>query len=572
MQTVRRSTLLLLLILVSSCARPARLPALDPARSTRTIAIVATTDVHGHVQSLPWLAGHVRNLRERLRRDGGDVLLVDAGDMWQGTLESNLSEGAAVVRAYNALGVHAVAIGNHEFDFGPVGPDTVPRRLGDNPTGNIEARARQARFPLLAANVRRRDGGPWTPHNIRPSTIVTLAGVRIGLIGVTTLSTPRTTDPRNLVQLTVTPLLEAVQREATRLRDDGATVVVVIAHAGGRCERFDAPDDLSSCNTRGEIFQLAQALPPGLVDAIAAGHNHDGIAHRINGIAVAEAFSLGRAFSRIDLAIDTRTARVLERRVHPPRYLCDGRTLREIASWSADACAPPAYEGRPVVPDRRLVDVVRRDIAIAERRRSQPLGEAVARETFTHSTRDESAASNLVVDLLRAAVPGSDVAIYNATGTRHELRAGPITYADIYAMLPFDSVVATARVPAAVVAAAVLRAATRGPVPVLSGLGAEVSCTDGTPRVTLLRDGQPVPDETVLSVVTSEFLSSGGAGYFPEDDRRFQPRLDLPMREAIVSTIPAQAPAFAAGTIGVFDPQHRRVRTPGNTFPVRCAP
>lgn len=562
----------LLLCLVAGCARPARVPGPDARGTTRTIAIVATTDVHGHVESLPWLAGHVRNLRERLRPQGGDVLLVDAGDMWQGTLESNLSEGAAVVRAYNALGMHAAAIGNHEFDFGPVGPDTVPRRPNDNPTGSLEARAREARFPLLAANLRRRDGTPWTPPNIAPSTTVTLAGVRIGLIGVTTRATPRTTDPRNLVHLTVTPLLDAVRTEATRLRADGATVIVVLAHAGGRCETFGAPDDLSSCGTRGEIFQLAQALPPGLVDAIAAGHSHDGIAHRVNGIAIVEAFNLGRAFGRIDLDIDARSGRVVRQDIHPPQYLCDGRTLRAIPSWESRACAPPPYEGRPVTADRRLVDVVRRDIAIAERRRAQPLGTAVARQPFWHSTREESPASNLIVDLLRAAVPGSDVAIYNATGTRHELPAGPITYADVYTMLPFDSVVATARLPAAAVAAAVLRGATRGPIPILSGVEAEITCEAGTPRVVLTREGHPVADDTMLSVVTSEFLSSGGAGYFPDDGARFELRLDLPMREAIVNAVPAQSEAFAAGAIGTFDPERRRVRTAGNAYPVRCTP
>ena len=94
-----------------------------------TISIVATTDVHGHVESLPWFSGHVENVRAARRADGGGVLLVDAGDMWQGTLESNLGEGAAVVRAYNALRYDAVTIGNHEFDFGPVGPEHgAPRR------------------------------------------------------------------------------------------------------------------------------------------------------------------------------------------------------------------------------------------------------------------------------------------------------------------------------------------------------------------------------------------------------------------------------------------------------------
>ena len=530
--------------------------------------MVATTDVHGHLESLPWLAGHVRNLRVARRAAGGDVLLVDAGDMWQGTLEANLTEGAAVVRAYNALGFHAVAIGNHEFDFGPVGPDTVPRRPGDNPTGNLEARAREARFPFLAANLRTRDGQPWRPRNVMPSTVVNLAGVRIGLIGVTTISTPRATDPRNLVRLSVTPLLDVVQTEATRLREAGATVVILLAHAGGHCERFDAPDDLSSCNTRGEIFQLAQALPAGLVDAIAAGHNHDGIAHRVNGIAIVEAFHLGRAFGRIDLEID-QAGRVVTQRVHPPQYLCDGRALQEIESWAADACRPPAYEGRAVLPDRRLVDVVKQDIAAAEARRAQPLG-AIATQQYWHSPRQESPASNLVVDLLRAAVPDSDVVIYNATGTRAVLPAGPITYADIHALLPFDSVVASGRLPASVIAQAILWGVTRGPLPIVSGIEADVTCEGEQPRVSLTRGGQPVPDDALLNVVTSEFLSSGGAGYFPDMEARFDLRLDLTMRDAVGAAVPGQADAFAAGRVGTFDAQHPRVRVPGNVYPVRC--
>ena len=82
------------------------------------------------------------------------MLLVDSGDMFQGTLESNLGEGAAVVRGYNALGYTAAAIGNHEFDFGPAGPAHVPGDSGADPRGALKARAREARFPFLAANLR----------------------------------------------------------------------------------------------------------------------------------------------------------------------------------------------------------------------------------------------------------------------------------------------------------------------------------------------------------------------------------------------------------------------------------
>ncbi|HTV00913.1 MAG TPA: bifunctional UDP-sugar hydrolase/5'-nucleotidase [Luteitalea sp.] len=565
---------LLASLAVAACTRTP--PVAAPASASRsaaaapiTITVVATTDLHGHAQSLPWLSGYLDILRTERRAQGGDVLLVDAGDMWQGTLESNLSEGGAVVRAYNALGYHAAAIGNHEFDFGPVGPATVPRAAGDNPTGNIEHQATQARFPFLAANLVRRDGTPWQPPNVQPSTIVQVAGVSVGLVGVTTMATSTATDPRNLVQLKVLPLLDVVKRETTALRARGATVVVLLAHAGGRCTAFTDADDPSTCSPNSEIVQLARGLPAGLVDVIAAGHSHYGMAHRINGIAIVQSFNEGRAFSRVDLEIDGTTRSVRAASIRPPRYLCDGATLRDITSWQTTACAPPEYDGRAVTFDTKVVQLLRRDIDAARARREQPLGVTVTHR-YTHSPRDESPASHFVVDLLRAAMPGSDVAIYNATGTRAELPIGPVTYGGVYALLPFDSVIATATLDAGTLAAAIARGVTRGTLPVVSGIEVDVTCEGATPRVVIERDGRPLDPSTPLSVVTSEFLSSGGGGLFPDMEDRFTLQLDTPMREAVARVLPTQGEAIRAGRIGGFDSQHRRIRLPGGIYPVRC--
>ena len=106
-----------------------------------TLSIVGTNDLHGGILprdgrgGLALLGGYLKNLREARARDGGAVLLIDAGDMFQGTLESNVTEGASVVAAYNALGYTAAAIGNHEFDFGPVGPAATSRSPADDPEG-----------------------------------------------------------------------------------------------------------------------------------------------------------------------------------------------------------------------------------------------------------------------------------------------------------------------------------------------------------------------------------------------------------------------------------------------------
>jgi len=246
---VRRAPIIACLSLAVAC--PAVLAAPAPADKPRrvTISIVGTNDLHGHVEALPVLGGYLRNLRAARARDGGGVLLVDAGDMFQGTLESNLGEGAGVVHAYNALGYDAAAIGNHEFDFGPVGEAATPRAPGDDPRGALKQRAAEARFPLLAANLL--DGATgevvrWP--NVRPWTVVEAAGVRVGIVGVTTMSTPRTTQAANFEGLRLAPLVPAITDAARAAQAAGAAVVVVTAHAGGGCRLLDDPDELSSCD------------------------------------------------------------------------------------------------------------------------------------------------------------------------------------------------------------------------------------------------------------------------------------------------------------------------------------
>ena len=202
--------------------------------------------------------------------------------------------------------------------------------------------------------------------------MLTIAGVRVGLVGVTTVNTPQTTDPRNLVRLQVAPLRDIVEREATRLRAAGATVVVLLAHAGGSCDRYTDPDDLSTCRPQGEIFQLARALRPGLVDVIAAGHAHFGIAHRVNGIAVVEAFQLGRAFSRVDLRSTVRAGPATcasirrARCATAPRSGTSGRGRRRLraARVRRSARATRRPDGRGAAQGHRR----------RQRKREQPLG------------------------------------------------------------------------------------------------------------------------------------------------------------------------------------------------------
>src|SRR6185369_15398866 len=138
---MRRAPIVLLVLLAAACATvpPPTAPAPPPAPVH--VVIVGTTDVHG------WFNGHtaapaygvlaiLSSYIDALRAaNPNHVIVVDSGDLYQGTLESNLFEGEPVTRGYNAIGYAAAAVGNHEFDFGPVGPDSTVRHPGQDPLG-----------------------------------------------------------------------------------------------------------------------------------------------------------------------------------------------------------------------------------------------------------------------------------------------------------------------------------------------------------------------------------------------------------------------------------------------------
>ena len=511
-----------LALVAPSCAREPTPPA--GRRPALTVSVVGTNDLHGGVSpddgrgGLGLLDGYVRNLRAARQSDGGGVLLLDAGDLFQGTLESNLNEGQVVVAAYNALGYAAAAVGNHEFDYGPVGDAATPATPHDDPRGALKARAAEARFPFLAANIIDQSTGmPVSWPNVRPSTIVDVAGVRVGVVGLTTSATLSATMAANTVGLAIAPLAPTLAAEATRLRASGATVVVAAAHAGGRCTTFENPSDLSSCGADEEIFQVARALPAGLVDAIVAGHRHIGIAHEVAGIPIVSSYSGGRAFGRVDLIVDPGTGRVTSHRIFPPHDLCAAQdpATGACAPLSSGTAVPSTYEGRPVAAsadiDRILAPAVDRARSVKER----PLNGRIADPLRRIANEwGESALGNLFADWARAAA-GTDVAIANSGGMRADLPAGPLTFGRLYAVTPFDNREMTLTMTGEELRRVIANnLQQRGSFILLAGVRAAAECVSGQLRVTLRRDsGRTVTDTDRLRVATSDFLVAGGDGF-----------------------------------------------------------
>jgi 5'-nucleotidase len=471
------------------------------------ITVIGTSDLHGAVERTAVLSGYLKNVRAARAKDHGGVLLIDAGDLLHGTLVANLGEGAAVVNAYNLLGYTAAALGNHEFDFGPEGEAETPKDLGDDPQGALRARAREAKFPFLSANVVDKSGHPLDHPNIHASVMVNAAKVKVGILGVSTEATVRTTLAANMKDLRVVPLAATVVREASVLRRQGAQVVIVAAHAGGKCEKHDESTDLSSCKMDEEVFRMVQELPLGLVDVVVAGHTHQAVAHQMNGVAIIQSYAHGRAFGRVDLTVDPSIGGVMSKSVSPPRDLCQ-QPVTSVAD-----CQPGEYEGAPVELDQDVLTALSPALERARSEAGRLLGARVA-APLKRAYAEESELGNLVADLMRQTMTDADASICNAGGIRADLEPGELTYGALYDVLPFDNRFAFVSLTGAQLKE-VLASNLQGKSGILcfSGFRAQAQCKAGKLAVDITKEnGSPVANDEMVRIVTSDYLATGGDG------------------------------------------------------------
>ena len=483
------------------------------------IAVVGTNDLHGAVEpqiievgnqkvergGLLAVSGYINILRKQF---GDKLILLDGGDLLHGTLTANVSKGGVMVKALNALGFTAAAIGNHEFDFGPLLPGD-PDRLGV-----VKKRISEANFPFLAANISQRASKtPITWVNTMPSTMIDVSGIQVGIIGLATPSTPLTTRPQNVATLQFLNPQPILIREANRLRDNGAQLVILVSHMGDACPDTTDPKDLSSCDGRGELFSLLQSLPSGLVDVAVGGHTHAVVGHWIGSTATIEAAHRGRKFTWVKACLDS--AGKLDRlksKIAPAVDTC-------LTTWSDGSCTmrdeptetkPAQYQGQVVSIDPAVQHAVQPFIDEVSLTRSALIG-AELPKAFLRKATSGILLGDAVAEAIRRSV-NADVGIQNRGGVRADLPAGATNYGEAYRVLPFGNQVTSMQLTGAQLYAMVLHIAKRqhGKPPHIAGLRVLM---DETNRLSLLHpSGTPVEISRVYKVATNDFLATGGQG------------------------------------------------------------
>ena len=236
-------------------------------------------DFHGSVlerQSTyyePGIAKCFGKLRSFKNADPDHTFIFSAGDMFQGSLESNDNYGFLVTDCMNDLPFDAMCLGNHEFDYGQ-------QRLKD-----IVARAE---FPVLGGNVRKWENGAATSElwydGIKASTVIERCGLKVGVVGMIGHGQTTSISSQNVSDLDFVDPENPALLEALNLRKAGCDVVIFLAHDTYKKVNFAAKKDY--------------------FDGVFTGHNHSREEKLINGVPFVQAYCNGEAISHFDLKIE----------------------------------------------------------------------------------------------------------------------------------------------------------------------------------------------------------------------------------------------------------------------------
>lgn len=452
--------------------------------------------------------------RAAAEADGRSVLLVDAGDQFQGSLFYTAWRGDVELAVMHALGTEAMALGNHEFDNGPE---------------NLARFVRAARFPVLSANTDA-TADPHLAGLVRPHVILEKAGLRLGLVGLTTTATAIGSSPGPHVRFT--DPAAALARSTATLRAEGARLVIALSHLGldvdmtlaGQVPGMDVL-------VGGHTHTLLSDSEPG-----AAGPAHQAISGPAGRAVVVQAAAFGRYFGRLDIDV-----------------AADGTVLAYGGDCRHVSLALPE--------DEQVAGIVAFYAAQLEGVRRRVVGRLAAPVGNTACRIGECALGSFIADAMLAAVQGADVALMNAGGIRTGLPAGEITLGDVLTMLPFGNTVATLKLTGADLLAAVANGLARlgaGAFPQVAGMRIAwnpLAAPDA--RLVALEIAvpggfAPVDPARRYRVVTNNFLRGGGDGYAVLRDRAIAPYDAGPgLDETVAAAIAASTP-FAPQTAARF--------------------
>ncbi|MBX5478455.1 MAG: 5'-nucleotidase C-terminal domain-containing protein [Pyrinomonas methylaliphatogenes] len=472
------------------------------------ITILSTTDMHGNIFPIDYYTNRedarglarLATLIKQARRENPHSLLIDSGDTIQGTPLVYLHHKRMndlpdpMMLAMNALRYDAMAVGNHEFNFG---------------LQVIEKARREAHFPWLSANTYR----VGTDETFfQPYVVKEVAGVRVGILGLTTPGIPNWENPENYAGLEFRDPLTEAKKWVSILRERERVDLVVIAMHMGLEEDLRAGAD-EAAEARHENAALAIAREVSGVDVILMGHTHREVpALFVNGVLLTQANRWATHLARADLYLDK---------------MADGR-------WRIAAKGARTISVQGVAEDPEIVKLAEPYHRATQEWLSRPIGWS-DKELSARDARFHDSAILDLIHRVQLEVGHADVSLAAVFNPQARIPRGAVTVRDIASLYVYENTLVVIEVTGKQLKDALEHAARyfkpyapgktaaelvdeRIPgynFDIAEGVDYEIDLTKPVgQRIQNLRfHGQPVRPDQKFRLATNNYRYNGGGGY-----------------------------------------------------------
>lgn len=464
------------------------------------LTLLHTNDLHAHLkpfdksvqdcskESARCLGGFARlkTIIDQTRRQTPNMLLLDAGDRFSGTLFYTLRKGRDIATLMQSMDYDAMTLGNHEFDDG---------------LEELQRFSEIVSSPLIAANVSFPPDSPLT-QRVQPHLIISKGGIRIGLIGL--LSEETKTECNSAQEIDIAPPIEAVKREVEHLTKAGVNILVVLSHIGLQKDQ-----------------QLAREVPQ--IDVIIGGHSHSFLSNTP---------SQTEAEGPYPLVIK-----------HPDNSQTliatagfGGQYIGQLEVIFNDAGEVIRFQGNPIPLDHHISADAQTEKAIQDIETllsdiiNQPLMLSLEEIGLTPSSTESFCSADCYIgevlsDILLEAgkKDGADIALINSGGIRSGLPAGQITFGHVIQAYPFTSYGALIELTGAELKNYLTHGlqqyrSTSRTNAFLQVAGAQYTFSESTHQITqlTLTDGRPIDPRKTYRIILPSFLANGGDGFPPQ--------------------------------------------------------
>ena len=487
---------------LGSTAMVAGLALAAPVAAETTLHILHINDLHSRIQPInrfdstcnaeddaagecfggvARVATAINQMRAEL--EGENVLVLDAGDQFQGSLMYTTYKGEVEAEMMEAIGFDAMAVGNHEFDDGPEGLSDFLDRVS---------------FPVVSGNLDL-SGSNLLNERVADTLVLDVNGVQVGIVSALASDTAETSSPGPNVVFG--DEIASIQEDVDALTEQGVNIIIALTHVG-------LPQDM----------RIAEAVT-GL-DLIVGGHSHTYLSSSDEDragpyptwtqnpegtmVPIVQAYAYSKYLGHLEATFDD-----------------DGNLIYA----GGDTMVLDAS----VEPDPEIAARVAELAGPIEEAMAEVIGDA---SEFIEGSRDvcramECPMGNLVADAMldRTSDQGVQLVIQNGGGLRASIDEGEITMGEILTVLPFQNTLATFQLTGAGVIAALENGVSQvadgaGRFPQVAGMRYtwSASAEPGSRIVSVeveMPDGSfaPISADATYILATNNYMRGGGDGY-----------------------------------------------------------